>query len=110
MGYYKRNRLQNRYNELQNNKDFHTSQAKASKFGAIFAATITATATIASLVNFAEDKSENGYPLAFFALLSAFVCIHAHKTHKDCIKQAHKTHKQIRNTQRAYIKECQKKR
>ena len=108
MGHYKRNRLQNKYNELQNDKEFHTSQAKASKFGAIFAATSTATATIASLINFAEDKSENGYYLAFFAFLSAFVYIHANDTHKDCIKRAHKTHKQMRNTQRAYIKDQKK--
>ena len=110
MGHYKRNRLQNRYNELQNDKEFHISQAKASKFGAIFAAASTTTATIASLINFAEGKSENGYHLAFFALLSAFVFLHAKDTHKDCIKQARKTHKQMRNTQRAYIKDSQKKR
>ena len=110
MGYYKRNRLQNRYNELQNNKEFHTAQAKASKCGAIFAGTVATTATVATIVScFGENKSESGY-WAFLALASAFICCMAHDTHKKDVQAAHKAYKQMRNTQRAYIKDRQKKR
>lgn len=109
MGYYKRNRLQNRYNELQNNKEFHTAQAKASKCGAIFAGTVATTATIATIVSFAENKSGSGY-WAFLALMSAFICTMAYDSHKKDIKAAQKAHKQMCKAQRAYFKDCQKKR
>ena len=110
MGQNKQNWLAKKYSEQERIKDFHTTQSKASKFGAIFAGTVATTATIATIASFCENKSESGYYWAFLALISAFICSMAYDSHKKDAQAAHKAHKQMRNTQRAYIKDRQKKR
>ncbi|MBE6461760.1 MAG: hypothetical protein E7006_02855 [Alphaproteobacteria bacterium] len=104
MGHYKQNRLKNKYNSRKTEKEFHLTQAKFSKFGAIFAGASTGISAIAAIMNYIEDKDDNAAILAFFALMCGLVCNFAYGTHKESTKHARKAHNQMRKAQRAYAK------
>ena len=110
MGHYQQNRLINKYNDAQRDKEFHQTQAKYSKFGTLFAGASTGMSAIAAIIAATENKTDGALYLAFLALMSGFICCHAHYTHQNSIKLANKCHKQMRNAQRAYKKDHQKTR
>lgn len=105
MGHYKQNRLKNKYNSRKTEKEFHLTQAKISKFGAILAGASASIAAIAAIMNYVEDKDDNAAILAFFALIFGIICNHAYGTHKESTKHARKAHKQMQKAQRAYTKD-----
>ncbi|MBR2412213.1 MAG: hypothetical protein IKB10_00925 [Alphaproteobacteria bacterium] len=105
MGHYKQNRLKNKYHSRKTEKEFHLTQAKFSKFGAIFAGTNASIAAIAAIMNYIEDKDDNAAILAFFALMCGLVCNFAYGKHKESAKYARKAHNQMRKAQRAYTKD-----
>ncbi len=105
MGQLKQNYLISKYNNRKNDKEFHLTQAKFSKFGAIFAGASASIAAIAALMNYIEDKDDNAAILAFFALMCGLICNFAYGTHKESAKYARKAHKQMRKAQRAYTKD-----
>ncbi len=105
MGQLKQNYLISKYNNKKNDKEFHLTQAKFSKFGAIFAGANASIAAIAAIMNYIEDKDDNAAILAFFALIFGIICNHAYGTHKESTKHARKAHKQMQKAQRAYTKD-----
>lgn len=110
MGHFKQNRLTTKYTSRKTEKEFHQTQAKLSKFAAIFAGATSGIATIAAIISATKDKPQNTWDSwALFALLTGLICYHAHNTTQKHLKQANKAHKQMRKAQRAYIKDRKQK-